>query len=185
MLFYFVRHGQTEANSKGLLAGSGIDHPLTEAGHGQARALASTIRNLIPHKVHRLIASNMTRAQETANYLAPELGLPVEVNAKFREWHLGEWEGQPYEKFLHLLVGDGEPREGESRAAFYGRVHSGWQSVHNENEPYVIVAHGAVWLAMQDNLKIPRFKVSNCDLVRVEYFRDRWYATILNDESPD
>jgi probable phosphoglycerate mutase len=180
MLFYFVRHGQTEANSKGLLAGSGIDHPLNEAGHGQARALASDIRRLVPHKLHRLIASSMTRAQETAKYIAPELGLPVEVNADFREWHLGEWEGQPYQSFLHLLLGEGEPLDGESRAAFYGRVHSGWKRVHSESEPYLIVAHGAVWLAMQDNLKIPRFKVSNCDLVRVEYFRDRWYATILN-----
>jgi hypothetical protein len=52
--------------------------------------------------------------------------------------------------------------------------------VHNEREPYLIVAHGAVWLALQDNLKISRFKVNNCDLVRVEYFGDRWYATILN-----
>lgn len=179
MLFYFVRHGQTEANSKGLLAGSGIDHPLNETGHGQARALAARIRVHIPHPIHRLIASNMTRAQETASYLARELGLPVEVNADFREWHLGEWEGQPYQNFLHLLLGEGEPREGESRAAFYERVQTGWQSVHNEREPYLIVAHGAVWLALQDNLKMPRFKVSNCDLVRVEFSGGGWSAVVL------
>lgn len=182
MLFYFVRHGQTEANSKGLLAGSGIDHPLNETGHGQARALASAVRQHIPHKLHRLIASNMTRAQETASYLARELGIPVEVNADFREWHLGEWEGQPHQNFMHLLLGEGEPREGESRSIFYERVHKGWKTIHHDSEPYLIVAHGAVWLAMQDNLRIPRFKVSNCDLVRVESLNGKWYATNLTTD---
>ncbi len=179
MLFYFVRHGQTEANSQGLLAGSGLDHPLNESGHLQARSLAAAIRSHIPHPLHRLVASNMLRARETAGYLAAELGLPLELNADFREWDLGEWEGHTFEEFGHLLLGEGEPKTGESREVFYSRIDGAWKSVHSEREPYLVVAHGAVWLALQDLLKIPRFKVNNCNLVKVHLAEGLWQARIL------
>lgn len=179
MLFYFVRHGQTEANARELLAGSGMDFPLNELGHRQAEALARDVHKHVPHPLHRIIVSDMTRAQQTAGYLAEALGLPLEINGDFREWHLGEWEGKTFAEFGHLLLGDGEPREGESRATFYGRVSRAWKSVHSDTEPYVIVAHGAVWLAMQDLLKIPRFKIDNCNLVRLECTGADWRARIL------
>ena len=168
MLFYFVRHGQTEANLNNVLAGSGIDSPLTPEGHSQAQRVAQVLRHKIPHPLHRLIVSNMTRTQQTASYIAQELGLKIELAADFREWQLGEWEGRPYDQFAHLILGDGEPTQGESRRTFFDRVEKGWKEVHHETEPYLIVSHGGVWLALQDTLKIPRVRIDNCQLVRVE-----------------
>jgi broad specificity phosphatase PhoE len=179
MLFYFVRHGQTDANRAGLLAGSGIDHPLNDEGHSQAKALAAVIRSHIPHPLHRLIASNMKRAQQTASYLANELNLPIELNPHFREWHLGEWEGCKFEEYGHLLLGEGEPKTGESRKTFYTRIENAWKSIHCDQQPYLVVAHGAVWLAMQDLLQIPRFKADNCNLMKVESRDNFWRARIL------
>lgn len=179
MLFYFVRHGQTEANKLEVLAGAGLDYPLTEEGHRQAAALAEVLHTHVPHPLHRIVVSNMRRARQTAEYLAKRLNLEIELYPDFREWHLGEWEGKTFAEFGHLLLGGGEPREGESRAQFYERVDAAWKSVHSDTAPYVIVAHGGVWLALQDLLKIPRFKIDNCNLVKVEATDARWSARIL------
>lgn len=179
MLFYFIRHGQTEANARELLAGAGMDFPLNETGHRQAEALAKDLNKHIAHPLHRLIVSDMTRARQTAGYLAKALSLEIEIDGDFREWHLGEWEGKTFAEFGHLLLGEGEPREGESRKVFYGRVERAWKKVHSDSHPYVIVAHGGVWLALQDILKIPRFKTENCKLIRVESSGAGWNARIL------
>lgn len=180
MLFYFVRHGQTQANQREILAGSGSDYPLTEVGHEQAEILARNIRTYVPKTPNRLIASNMLRAQQTAQYLAAELGLTVETNADFCEWHLGEWEGKSFSEFGHMLFGQDDPKGGESREQFFGRVDSAWKSVHCDTEPYLVVAHGGVWLALQILLQMPRFAVANCNLVKVEWTKDGWIGEVLN-----
>lgn len=180
MLFYFVRHGQTAANHAHLLAGSGLDHPLNQTGHEQARQLARELKRHIPHRLHRVIASNMTRARQTGGYLAEALNLELEIIPDFREWNLGEWEGKTFAEFGHLILGDGEPQQGEPRQIFYSRVERAWKSVHLDSQPYLIVSHGAVWLAMQDLLQIPRFKIENCQIVRLRFERERWTAEILS-----
>lgn len=179
MLFYFVRHGRTEANANQVLAGSGLDHPLLPEGHAQAQGLVREIKKLLPHKVHRIVTSTMTRARETAEYLAEHLELNLESHADWREWHLGEWEGKSSTEFIHLLLGDGEPRQGEARKVFYTRVESAWRTHHSDTEPYIVVSHGGVWLALQDFLKIPRFHINNCSLIKVEAKEGEWKAEVL------
>lgn len=156
-----------------------MDHPLNEQGHLQAQELGRAIQERIGHPVHRLIVSDMIRAKQTASYLGAGLGLPVEVIADFREWHLGEWEGKNSEEFGHFILGDGEPTGGEKRLNFYLRIETAWKNVHSETHPYVIVSHGAVWLAIQDQLKIPRFKINNCQLVKVHSQEGAWRAQII------
>lgn len=183
MLFYFVRHGQTDANKAELLAGSGLDHELNNDGHRQAQTLAKVIRQHVP-KAHRIVASKMKRARQTAEYLALQLDLQLEFNHEFREWNLGEWEGKSFLEFGHLLIGEGEPKSGESRKAFYARIQSAWTAEHSDTQPWVVVSHGAVWLALQDLLRIPRFKVHNCALVEVRSTGENWQARILNPAEP-
>jgi probable phosphoglycerate mutase len=179
MLFYFVRHGETESNAGGLLAGS-LDHVLNARGHAQARALAARIQTAVGHPLHRILVSDLTRARETASYLAEALQLQPEVFAEFREWNFGEWEGQPYLNFREAIIGQGEPKEGERRKDFYARVERGWNAQHSDTQPYVIVAHGVVWLAIQDLLQIERFKINNCDLIKLSReVGGRWQARIL------
>jgi probable phosphoglycerate mutase len=179
MLFYFVRHGETEANRQELLAGAGRDNPLNEKGHEQAKALAGAIQRLIGHPVHRLLVSDMTRTRQTAAYLSIALALPLQIVPEFREWHLGEWEGKSFADFGHLLLGEGEPESGEKRQAFYARISAAWSKNHSDHEPYVLVSHGAVWLALQDILKIPRFKIENCQLLKIHAVVGSWKAAVL------
>src|SRR5665213_3139357 len=113
MSFYFVRHGQTEANHLRRMAGSGANYPLNETGHRQARTLAESLQKHVPQRIYRVIASDLARAQQTGDYLARQLALPLETHAGLREWNLGEWEGRPYDECLPLMLGDGEPLHGE------------------------------------------------------------------------
>ncbi|HEY8016339.1 MAG TPA: histidine phosphatase family protein [Dongiaceae bacterium] len=80
-----LRHGQSEFNAafNATRVDPGIPDPrLTEEGKRQARAAALA---LAAHPVERLIASPYTRALETAEIVAGELGLPIEVHLLVRE----------------------------------------------------------------------------------------------------
>jgi broad specificity phosphatase PhoE len=179
MLFYFVRHGETLANRERRMAGSGHNIPLTEEGHRQAQVLATTLHKRVGHRLHRLCVSDLIRAQQTADYLARMLALPIETIGGLREWDLGEWEGQDTEKCVPLMLNGGEPAGGESRQIFYARVEQAWRSIHHPREPYLMVSHGGVWLALQDVLQIPRFRAGNCDLIKAEFDGTRWHAKVV------
>jgi glucosyl-3-phosphoglycerate phosphatase len=80
-----LRHGQSEFNAafNATRVDPGIPDPrLTEEGRRQARAAAVA---LAAFPVERLIASPYTRALETAEIVAGELGLPIEVHLLVRE----------------------------------------------------------------------------------------------------
>lgn len=66
---YFVRHGQTDANVQGILAGSGTDAMLTEEGKSQARETGEALRNI---KFSNAFISEMTRTRDTANCILHE-----------------------------------------------------------------------------------------------------------------
>src|SRR5436309_1380376 len=64
---YFVRHGESEANSLGLSAGSEFDTPLTNFGREQARKAGQELKD---KKIELIIASPMERTVETATIIA-------------------------------------------------------------------------------------------------------------------
>jgi len=75
----FLRHGQSEFNVVYSVTrrDPGIRDPkLTEEGRRQAKAAAGTLRDA---GIEALVASPYTRALETAEIVAGELGLPVTV----------------------------------------------------------------------------------------------------------
>ncbi|HEU5308592.1 MAG TPA: histidine phosphatase family protein [Acidimicrobiia bacterium] len=84
-MLVLVRHGQTDANARGLLLGR-ADPPLSELGRHQAAALAAHV----PADA-RLVASPLVRAQETA----AALGGPVEVDDRWIELDYGSFDGRP------------------------------------------------------------------------------------------
>jgi broad specificity phosphatase PhoE len=89
-----VRHGQTEANARGLLLGRS-DPPLTEAGQRQARALAAALP-----RADRIVSSPLTRARHTAAVLAGAApgetdAEGVQVDQRWIEMDYGELDGYP------------------------------------------------------------------------------------------
>jgi broad specificity phosphatase PhoE len=87
-----VRHGVTPWNREGLVQGW-TDIPLSDAGRRQAGRVAE---HLAGTAVARIITSDLSRARETAEIVARLHGLSPEIHPELREYHCGEWEGQPY-----------------------------------------------------------------------------------------
>src|SRR6185436_16717380 len=91
---YFVRHGESELNAAGLGAGHS-ESPLTEKGRQQAKQAGQEAKDL---KIDYVVCSPLSRARETAEIIAKEIGYPVKdihVNKLFIERFFGELEGQP------------------------------------------------------------------------------------------
>ncbi|MGZ8230321.1 MAG: histidine phosphatase family protein, partial [Burkholderiales bacterium] len=73
--FYFLRHGETETNAAGLVAGS-LDVDLTARGREQALAAAEALAD---EPITGVYTSPLKRARETAEPIAARLRLPLNV----------------------------------------------------------------------------------------------------------
>lgn len=108
MKLYLVRHGASTGNTPGNLLGHS-DHPLTEAGIAQARAVAARLAPLGPMPVY---CSDLLRAHQTAEHIArvwtpPSAAQPraacapiVHDDPRLRELNLGVFEGRSWGVFL-------------------------------------------------------------------------------------
>ncbi|MEY2430333.1 MAG: alpha-ribazole phosphatase [Acidimicrobiaceae bacterium] len=89
-MLIIVRHGQTEANARGVLLGRS-DPPLDGTGRDQASAVAAELAPL--KKTTRVISSPLRRTRETAAIIARE-GL-VDIDERWIELNYGVFEGKP------------------------------------------------------------------------------------------
>jgi 2,3-bisphosphoglycerate-dependent phosphoglycerate mutase/probable phosphoglycerate mutase len=89
-----LRHGQTDYNLAGRMQGH-IDSQLTDLGQAQAVAVAPEIVRMAPEL---LISSDLRRAIDTADVVGAATGLPVKLDPRLRETHLGEWQGRSVEE---------------------------------------------------------------------------------------
>ena len=83
------RHGETDYNAALRMQGQ-LDSQLTAKGLAQARRAALVLAALAPDV---LVTSDLSRAADTAAVLAAETGLPLRVDRRLRETHLGKWQG--------------------------------------------------------------------------------------------
>jgi broad specificity phosphatase PhoE len=77
---YFVRHGITEGNETGAYQLATIS--LSKTGLRQAEFVAKRFKTI---QVDIIVASDMTRASQTAEAIGKELGKPVNHSELFRE----------------------------------------------------------------------------------------------------
>lgn len=83
------RHGRTTWNASSRFQGQ-EDVPLDEVGIEQARRAAQVLAGLRPTHI---VASDLSRAHETALALATVVGLPVTTDSALRETYAGQWQG--------------------------------------------------------------------------------------------
>lgn len=92
-----VRHGVTAHTTQGLLAGGdSLGLPLSPSGQRMARGAAHALAELTQSwpdlpPPSSLIASPMTRAQQTAEAISHALHLPVQTDPRLREIEFGAW----------------------------------------------------------------------------------------------
>lgn len=91
--FYFIRHGQTDANAMGLKQGTINDNRthLTALGRQQAAALR---RHFDISFADQLYVSPLDRTRETAAILNTNAHLPVRIDERLLEISYGAWDGQ-------------------------------------------------------------------------------------------
>jgi probable phosphoglycerate mutase len=176
--FFFVRHGQTDANLQGLMCGAGWDIGLNETGINQAKEAARLLRQNL-ETVGAICASPMIRAQKTAHWIAECFAAPITCVESLREWDIGSWDRMPFEKVKGDFLGTGEPLGGESRAQFKARIAAAIEICSMHASPLVIVSHGAVWLVLQQLLDIIPTKVENGVPYKVALANGLWRAEKL------
>lgn len=89
MRIYLVRHGETVWNVEKRLQGW-KDSPLTENGLRNAERLAERLDGT---RIDRIFSSDQKRALTTAQIIAKDRSIPIEILSSLRELNFGSWEG--------------------------------------------------------------------------------------------
>lgn len=140
--FYFVRHGETEHNARGVRCGGDLDIPLTVAGERQARVVVGALRGL---GIGVIVTSPLQRTRRTAEIIAASLGAPpIIIEPLFIERRLGEWNGRPVAETEPLIRAKQTPPGGESEAGFRDRIARALEALrpHLAKRPLVVSSKG-------------------------------------------
>ncbi len=128
MQLTLLRHGTTTWNDQRLIQGQSDASQLTAAGRDQIRAVVPALREREPDL---LIASDLSRAWESAQIVAEVLDLEPVRDARLRERAFGTYEGRPLDDLEPPLSGlaqgrvvdvDAHPPLGESLTAMRLRL---------------------------------------------------------------
>ena len=147
---YITRHGETEWNLEKRMQGW-EDSPLTAKGRLNARDLGRRLREV--HLDH-LYISPIGRVRETVRMMDLDPKIPVTVDDRLREMHMGTWEGRTaaeievahpiahtsFWQTPHAYI----PESGESFDEVRERILSFLERLadHKEDENILIVTHG-------------------------------------------
>lgn len=149
MQVYFIRHGETDYNA--IHVHQPDSATLTENGRSQAAALREKVKRIRPT---HLIASNQTRAVETAEIINAEGEYTIDFNPLFQElgrprsiqgckhfglrslWHIMHW-------FFGTNSSYWKKHGGENRAEFLSRVKKAKDFLETlpEDARVVVVSH--------------------------------------------
>lgn len=88
--FYFIRHGQTDLNLRGIVQGRGVNSPLNENGFKQAQAFFEAYKHVPFDKIY---TSTLLRTKQTVEPFV-QLGIPTEELMGLDEISWGIYEGQ-------------------------------------------------------------------------------------------
>jgi probable phosphoglycerate mutase len=144
--FWFLRHGETDWNAQDLAQGN-VDVPLNQTGLAQARSAALLLRE---RGIRSVISSPLSRAKDTADIVAAQLGLPVQTDDALREVAFGVQEGKPMAAWFAAWV-DGQftPDGGESFAALTVRAVGVINRCVQRPPVVLVVGHGGVFRALR------------------------------------
>jgi probable phosphoglycerate mutase len=142
--FWFLRHGETDWNARGLSQGR-TEVPLNAKGIEQARDAAHRLEG---QGIERIVCSTLGRAVETTRIVADRLQLPFTTDPDLREAAFGAQEGKPMGSWYDDWVsGTYTPEGGEVFADLRVRVKTAIDRATAGPGLVLIVAHGALFRA--------------------------------------
>ncbi|AXB47763.1 histidine phosphatase family protein [Amycolatopsis albispora] len=188
------RHGETDYNAAGRMQGH-LDSALTQVGWNQARFAAPALARFSPELV---IASDLHRATDTATVLTEAIGVPLRIDKRLRETHLGEWQGltgaevdakYPGERDLWRTDATWAPPGGESRVDVADRAYEVVADLMAADAGHTVLlaAHGGLITALTARLlglpveAWPTLGgISNCHWVELGRRNDMWRLIAYN-----
>ncbi|WP_125762916.1 histidine phosphatase family protein [Companilactobacillus hulinensis] len=154
--FYFIRHGQTDANAEGIKQGV-INTDITklnDTGKSQIKKLHSVFNISFADE---LIHSPLTRTVESAEILNEGYNLPTSTDERLLEISYGQWDGQKnsdlhkkYPRYFDQHLNDVLPEyvevatKGETFPQVVARVKSFMleKTLNTPDKKYIVVTHG-------------------------------------------
>lgn len=192
----FVRHGRTEANTAGVLAGWTPGIHLDETGREQVAELAERIASV---PLAGIVSSPLERCRETARAVrAGRTGLRVRTERRLGEVRYGDWEGKPLRELgreplwktvqahpsaVRFPGGEGL-RDLQARAVAAVRA---WNAYLGDDATYLVCSHGDVIKSIvADALGLhldlfQRIQIDPCSLTVVRYTDHRPFVIRQND----
>lgn len=159
-----IRHGQTEANEKGIYIGS-TDLPLSQKGAGE---LCAKMDEFDYPAVHRVYSSPLKRCTETADILFP--CTEISVVDDLRELDMGEFENKSVDELINrkdykewLRGGrDSRPPQGESldemTARTYTALHGIIMDMMNDGLTHcAMITHAGIISNMLSCFGLPKY----------------------------
>lgn len=175
---YFVRHGESEWNVLDKICGS-TDVPLTDKGKEQARETGQMIIDS-GIKADEILYSPLTRAKETALYIASVTGIPAKEEARLMEQNFGRFEGTSPRNSEEFVLAkrqfinsyDG----GESMFRLAQRIYNLLDDLKADTKKtYILVAHNGIARVIKSyfedmtNEEYASFGVKNCSLTKFNF----------------
>ena len=143
MKILFVRHGKSTANANGTIGTP--DTPLAEEGVKQSRAMAQKLKN---QHIAVIVCSPFIRAQQTAEIIAGELGIPVKdirVINELEERRMGDLEGQAKQYESEYFYTNDTEHGFEPRQALITRMQKALEKIiaiaKDTKGPIVAIGH--------------------------------------------
>lgn len=169
MNIIFVRHGEPDYREleERSYTGFGIDlAPLSVKGRQQAQELC---KNSLLHSADLLVSSAVTRALETASYVACATGLPLRVEPLLHEWQVYESGIDRFEEARCLfLENNGEllpnsPVQYETAVEMKSRFLESMRK-YRDQQTVVVVAHRMLMRQFVPDEKIDFCQVIECEI---------------------
>ncbi|MBK7723260.1 MAG: MSMEG_4193 family putative phosphomutase [Austwickia sp.] len=201
-----IRHGRTAANTAGVLAGWSEGVELDEVGAEQVAQVAQQLSDV---PVRRIVASPLTRCQQTAQALAARTGVGMETDDRLGECRYGDWTGRSISDLtkepLWQVVQqhpsaarfpDGPSYPGESIASMAHRAVAAVREIdaavaaeHGEHAVWVAVSHGDVIKAVVAEAAgthldlFQRYVVDPASVCVIRYAAGRPFVVRVNDSA--
>ena len=151
---YLIRHGEAVSNVQPIVGGMRGDIGLTARGVAQAERLRDRLASTGEIAADVLVSSTLPRARETAEIVAPALGLPIIWDDDVQEMRPGVADGMSLDGFREKFGIPSTEREpfrplapgGENWGQFMLRVATALDRIarQHRDKSVVIVCHGGV-----------------------------------------
>lgn len=183
---FFVRHGVTDVNFRGLRCGGDLDIPLTDIGCDQAYLLAKQIK-MMDLDIGLIVCSSLIRVQQTALIINGVLGnLQTVTDPSFNERLLGDWNMKSIADTEQDLASGVPPPGGESDEQFQSRVEVGVERINAllPRRPLVVSSKGVGRMLNTILGGAGRLVVGNGEIVEFAVRRDPLDKLFLDVRRP-